>query len=147
MERQPPPPEEAASKGQGWSWQRLLTAFYALLLLAGSTVTPGGLPRLFDWGELLSADKIAHFGAYAVFAVLLAFSFADQRRNDAVARGILFASLFGALMEVLQGLMNTGREADLLDMIANLVGALLGGLFSFLFWDKIKKYLTTVGSL
>lgn len=35
-------------------------------------------------------------------------------------------------MEVLQGVSGLGREADYVDMVANTLGALLGGLFFLL---------------
>ncbi len=49
-------------------------------------------------------------------------------------------------MEVLQGVSGLGREFDLVDMVANLIGAILGGAFYLLYRQIVYKYLTPVGS-
>ncbi len=121
-----------------------MTLLYAGLLLVGSVLPANGLPKIIDWGGLFSQDKIAHFGAYAVFAVLLAFSFPALGRRTAVFRGVLLSAAFGAGMELLQGVAGTGREADPVDMVANIIGALLGGSLVFVSWNKIQARRTTV---
>lgn len=49
------------------------------------------------------------------------------------------AVAFGALMEVLQGLAATGRQADPVDMVANLMGALLGGRVGYQLCPYLEK--------
>ena len=76
---------------------------------------------------MFSPDKVAHFIAYGIFALLLSFDFRPRYGKRAVPYAILFAASFGALVEVLQGVMGLGRDMDPVDMVANALGALLGG--------------------
>jgi VanZ family protein len=50
-------------------------------------------------------------------------------------------------MEVLQGISGTGRQFDLVDMVANFLGAILGGLAYYLFTLLRKKTSATAASL
>lgn len=50
---------------------------------------------------------------------------------------VLIAIAYGAATELMQGLEALGRRTDLNDMIANTVGALLGGWWA-------KKRMTTL---
>lgn len=68
------------------------------------------------------SDKVEHVSAY----VLLAFFFgALMARRD---HKFLFLALlaFGGAIEIAQGLMKLGREADLLDLVADVVGTVIG---------------------
>ena len=53
----------------------------------------------------------------------------------------LYSALFGATMEVLQGISGTGREFDPVDMVANLIGALLGAMVFVVLRPLLVKYL------
>ncbi|MGB3801140.1 MAG: VanZ family protein, partial [Lewinella sp.] len=117
------------------------------LVLTYVSLAPGQqIPGIFDWSELFSPDKIAHFGAYAFFAVLLSFAIGMASPGKRAATAALAAALFGALMEVLQGISGTGREYDPVDMAANLIGALLGGAIYLLYRQIVYKYLAPVRS-
>ena len=113
---------------------------YALFLTVGSLTPRFGLTEIFSWSRLFSPDKIAHFGAYAVFAVLLAVAFRNRGRWSSLLLAFLTASVFGILMEVAQALSQTGREYDPVDMLANCLGALLGCL---LVWAGRRLLRTT----
>ncbi len=49
-------------------------------------------------------------------------------------------------MEVLQGIAGTGRDFDPVDMVANLIGALLGGVIFLFFRQIVYKYLVPARS-
>lgn len=116
-------------------------------MLAYVSLAPGQrIPGIFDWSELFSPDKIAHFGAYAFFAVLLSFSIGGASPGKRAATAATASALFGALMEVLQGISGTGREYDPVDMVANLIGAVLGAAFYLLLHRIMYKYLAPAGS-
>ena len=95
------------------------------LLLAGIITFYSLIPaqRLPSMGV---SDKVEHIAAYA----LLAFFFGSLiTRRD---YKFLFLALlaFGGGIEIAQGLMKLGREADLLDLVADLVGAVIGLLLA-----------------
>lgn len=116
--------------------QRWLLALYGLLLVVVSLAPSDRLPTIPDWSRLFSPDKVGHFGAYALFALLLSVSFPVERRWRFVW-AFLIAVAFGGLMEIAQGISGTGRHPDPVDMVANTIGAALGALLAYLVRRKI----------
>jgi VanZ family protein len=106
---------------------RFGTAWFGLGLLMLIFVGIVSLVPGRDLPNLGISDKIEHALAYAV----LSFWFGSilARRRLLV---VMFIALlcFGALIEFLQGWMGLGRTADLRDMLANSLGAVLGLLLS-----------------
>lgn len=94
-----------------------ITLLLAALIGYYSLVPPGDAPA----PDI--SDKIRHFAAYAALAVPASMWFAPRRL---AALGAVAG--FGALMEVAQGLAGTGREASILDALANTAGAGAGVL-------------------
>ncbi|WP_222707032.1 VanZ family protein [Neolewinella aurantiaca] len=112
------------------------------------SLLPGGnVPSIPDWFSLFSPDKVAHFGAYGVFALLLSVTFSEGRIKWVILRSVFIAAGFGVLMEILQGISGTGRHFDPVDMVANLLGAVLGGLVYYLFKLLRKKTSATAADL
>ncbi len=143
---QPPKSSTAASYRKGRGVQRLLSLGYAIFLAVVSLKPGQQIPKIFDWSELFSPDKFAHFTAYAIFAVLLSFSIAGRSVLIPTATAVAAAALFGVLMEVLQGIAGTGRFYDPVDMVANLLGAILGGvIFAPLHTLLINRSSTPAG--
>jgi len=78
-------------------------------------------------------DKVGHVTAYLLLGGLTLPALSHLR--PLVVWVCLV--LFGGAIELFQGLMNTGRSADLLDGVANGFGALL----AILFWAVLSKLL------
>ena len=87
---------------------------------------------LVTWGELTPSpphlethvwDKLLHFTAYFGLAGMAAWSLKSRR---ALVLAVLGLIAFGGLLEIVQGM--TGRDADVLDEVANSLGAVLGAL-------------------
>ncbi|SEP85369.1 VanZ family protein [Neolewinella agarilytica] len=133
MRTPPPKTKSEASSLNNRRLQRFAAVAYGLLLAYVSLAPGTKLPAIPDWSTLFSPDKVAHFGAYAIFALLLSVLYSERG-----AKGILFAvfiaAAYGTLMEFLQAVAGTGRSFDPVDMVANLLGAILGGLLFFLFY-------------
>nr|WP_281503822.1 VanZ family protein [Arenibacter sp. F26102] len=87
-------------------------------------------------------DKLVHFSFYFGFTVLgcLSFREIDRRKvplGKALAKIIIYAVLYGIVIEVLQGVATIDRNPDLLDVLANSSGALFGGFaVKFMFSGK-----------
>lgn len=97
-----------------------------LLVITYLSVSPGvQLPKM----ELFSADKLAHAGAYALFAGLLLWGRAKStgRRASRTESLVVFALAagYGALMEWVQGTFFPYRFFEYDDMLANAAGAFL----------------------
>jgi VanZ family protein len=117
---------------------RLLAVGYALLLALVSLLPSNQLPIIPDWSRLFSPDKGAHFGAYALFALLLSVCFSERGKITTTVKAVFLAGIYGASLEVLQALAGTGRSFDPVDMVANCLGALFGGTIITLFY-QLKK--------
>jgi len=107
-----------------------VTLFIALLIFGTAGIVflslmraPGGRLYLFA-----HQDKLGHFLAYLVLAWLAARAFAvfSSRRFFLLLVAFLYAGFIGTLLEFLQPLLTSTRHGELLDLVANLVGALCG---------------------
>jgi VanZ family protein len=84
----------------------------------------------------LPADKLEHFMAYGITAVLvMRHVISKGRKARLIISSIFMASLYGALIEVLQGL-TPHRQPSLGDVLANTAGAVV---FSLAYAARIKK--------
>ncbi len=77
--------------------------------------------------NLFQLDKLGHAGAYAIMGWLWMYAWAQlQGRRITFRQGLLvfaLASLYGVLMEWVQGAFLPGRIFGFDDMIANAIGA------------------------
>ena len=84
----------------------------------------------------LPADKAGHFFAYGIAAVLFCRYFVTRVRTERVAVvSAVSASLYGAAIEVLQGL-TPYRQFSFGDMAANTAGAVV---FVLVYAARVKK--------
>ena len=94
----------------------------SLLIIVASLIPTDVLPT----PHLKDSDKLLHGSAYIglIWVWLLAF-----RNRYSIKKGIiLFLSLsvFGIILEILQGALTTFRTPDWRDALANLVGLVVG---------------------
>jgi len=88
------------------------------------------------------SDKIVHFGFHFII-VILGTLFVKERSvlsftvNRVIFNLFLFSFIYGVVIELLQYIMPYGRAAEIWDVLANLSGAVFGGLL-------IKKYLSRI---
>lgn len=139
MLQRTPKKTEAASSSVNRVVPRFLTACYTLLLTLASLLPGSQLPTIPDWTTLFSPDKVAHFGAYALFALLLSVCFSERGKLKNTVKAVFLAICFGTSMEILQAFAGTGRSFDFVDMAANAIGAFLGGLVAHLFYRFTKQ--------
>lgn len=102
------------------------TAFYGYLsLLTLVSLLPGG-----DLPSISYNDKVAHFVAYLILAVLAAGLTKSPR---VFAKICVALCIYGVLLELLQGLSGL-RHPETLDAIANGAGVLMGCLVRIRYW-------------
>ncbi|TPE44099.1 VanZ family protein [Pontibacter mangrovi] len=100
-----------------------------------TTLLPStSMPASLSLWELLSFDSFAHAGMFCVLCFLMIVGFSKQytsltlQRNP-VRYSLLISTLFGVTIELLQYFLVYGRHGDVLDVIANTSGCLLGIVF------------------
>jgi VanZ family protein len=97
-------------------------AWFGAGLLIATAITVTSLLPARDLPALGISDKVEHAVAYA----LLAFWFASVMARRDFLYLVLALLAFGGGIEIAQGLMGLGREADLLDLAADGVGIVAG---------------------
>ncbi|MCW8824103.1 MAG: VanZ family protein [Ignavibacteriaceae bacterium] len=100
-----------------------LTLYWIILFTA--TTLPGK-----DLPELGISDKIEHFSAFFILAVLLNLALIYQRKSyflfkNASIATIIITLLYGAIDEIHQ-LFISGRSADIRDWFADSSGVIIG---------------------
>jgi VanZ family protein len=101
-------------------------AWFALGLLLVAGIVVGSLLPTSNLPDLDVSDKFEHALAYT----LLAFWYGSIVGRRALAATFVALLAFGGAMELLQGWMGLGRTADLMDLVANAIGILVGLLLS-----------------
>ena len=97
-----------------------IPVLWALIILWLSlTSSPPQLPGVLGW------DKLLHAGAYGLLSILLAQAFLCPpfSMNKPWWSAGIAAVVYGALLEILQLLSQTGRTAEWLDLFADAIGA------------------------
>src|SRR5690625_2248261 len=103
---------------------RIILFGYATLLLL-ATLMPADLVSSYaeTWISKLkfkNEDKVIHFTLFFIFTFL--FILSDFIRNKKIV--LIISILLGISIEILQYIMDLGRSFELLDIVANALGAL-----------------------
>ncbi len=102
------------------------------------SATPGqNLPQI-NLGDLLEADKFAHFGVYLLLTLSLFWAFSKHKSLNAknIIYAILISSGYGILLEIGQYYIFPGRYFELFDIVANISGSIGSLLFLKIFSFK-----------
>lgn len=92
---------------------------------------------LFEFPHI---DKIGHFGFYFGFVFLWNLYFKTINIKKALEYSFVLAIIYGILMEVLQHTITDRRMFDVLDIVANISGAVFAAII-------IKKVLPSLYAL
>ena len=112
---------------------KIAAFLYAILIFVFSSIPYARTPLGFELG-----DKLLHLLVYLIFSLLLFFSFYTSPRifwqRYAYLFSLIVGIIYGLLDEVHQGLV-PGRQQDVFDFLADLLGVLLG---LFMVWLSLK---------
>ena len=108
---------------------------YWIVLFTATTLPGQDLP------DLGFSDKIQHFGAFFVLAILLNLALIYQRKSyflfkNAIISTIIITMSYGAIDEIHQ-LFISGRSADIRDWLADSSGVIIG----ILLLNVLKNFL------
>lgn len=123
-----------------FTWLLTISYCYFIYYLSSKTKLPDAA-SLFE-GE----DKIMHAGAYFIMGLLFFISFlsSDFKLKKAGILSFIFTTLYGISDEIHQYFV-PNRNMDLLDLLADMLGAYMGILFTILIKNNLslKNYFTT----
>ncbi|MBN8824232.1 MULTISPECIES: VanZ family protein [unclassified Spirosoma] len=107
---------------------RWLAIIWTIIMLIGCLTPHDDLPE-----ELLSwSDKLLHVLIFAPFTLLWALA------GFPMGRVLIAGILFGALIEVLQYILPINRSGDLIDLLADSLGAVVGIGIAWLIPQKYR---------
>jgi len=114
-----------------------LPATFWLVVITYLSVTSSlQLPKF----QLFSADKLGHAGAYALLVLCLAWAIWKSKKRALTPgeRFLIFgfATLYGALMEWVQGTFFPNRFFEYDDMLANAAGAFIAAMLATQFFKS-----------
>ncbi len=119
-------------------WPGAIWAFIALLL----TGLPGNyFPTIRSFWDWLSPDKIVHLIIFGTLSFLILWGYRSQYiTSDQRYKFLVWATVasifYGGLTEILQKEVFVGRDGNIFDFLANVVGAFLGTLLFYLLYRK-----------
>ena len=111
--------------------------FYTLVITVLSLVQLRDIPKLntgFD-------DKIVHFLIYAIFCLMWFLSFYSFKIKRSLFAASAFSILFGLIIELIQSQATVYRTGEVLDFLANTIGALAMTILIYLKKEVIIKNL------
>ena len=100
-------------------------ALFWAVLIAVLHVIPGQNLSFIKLDDLFQLDKLFHLLVFAIGAWLLLCALKKQYTNAAFRYTFIVYTLYGILLELMQGFFFKGRHADLLDLIADIAGVIL----------------------
>jgi len=103
----------------------VLAVLWTAFIFYGLTSEPSGIP-MFPWLEKPGVDKLIHAILFAIEAALLGFVFQKWKEPKAWLAILAWCFILGGGLEVVQHMWIEGRSGDVLDLIADMVGAILG---------------------
>lgn len=113
------------------------------LILVASITSSNSVPS----ANIPHLDKVVHFTLYFILCILIIFATTSKQGLVPlmiIVIAVLSSGIFGIVMEYLQEVMKQGRSAELLDAVANTLGAIMAGiLYRPLSKKIIDKYFNT----
>lgn len=127
------------AKLPAWTLSIATTIAILWLTLAPDPIGDTSLP-LFP-----GADKVVHAIMFGGLALMLLVDCKRRNWGERVPKWFILcvvaaSALFGLLIEYLQGWMGMGRSFDILDFIADFIGAVLAGIL----WFKAGRWVTGI---
>lgn len=109
----------------------LIAVFFTIFITIISLVSFKGIPHI----KVSNSDKFGHFLAYLLLSLSWLYALKDLplKKNNIYIIVFLLIS-YGIIIEVLQGILTTYRQADFYDIIANSAGV----FFAAILFKKIK---------
>jgi VanZ family protein len=103
---------------------------WAAVIMITTLLPSSSMPSLSIW-ELFSFDSFAHAFLFAVLTYLMIVGLKKQHtylklQHYAMRTALFVSTLFGIFIELMQHFLIPGRQGDIIDVLSNTIGCLLG---------------------
>ena len=108
--------------------KKLIFVVLWTIIIAFLSLMPNPEIQEISWTDGFQIDKLAHIFLYAMYTILLG-RFLDGKAYKNIPSVLLLFVIpisYGILMEVLQNYLSPTRFFDMLDIIANIIGSIVG---------------------
>jgi VanZ family protein len=111
---------------------RMITPLlFVVISLTFLLLLPGNDLEASDWWETYKIDKLVHIVTFSILSLSTSITLSKLRvlidTNYRLMTLILVVcTIFGTILEFLQQELRVGRSAELLDIVADCIGVLLG---------------------
>lgn len=106
--------------------RRLVAAGWTIFLIAG-TLLPKEVVSQSNWLDIPHLDKVSHLIAYAILVFFWSIALVEKTTKIKAARIAFYGAIaLGVILEILQWQLNVGRHFEILDIIANIIGSIIG---------------------
>jgi len=85
--------------------------------------------------DFLGADKIAHIGAYTLLSFLVMYAIKENLGKKNWPWVLICCIIYGVVLECMQYIFFTGRHFEFLDIMANIIGCIIG----IVIFNKLNK--------
>lgn len=101
---------------------------WSIVIIVLSTL-PGKAMNSFSFSDLWNVDKLGHLVVYAIHCFLLLRGYrhlTNEILNRHVISALLWSVFLGFSLEIIQYSFFPDRHFDILDLIANIIGSIVG---------------------
>ncbi len=103
----------------------ILWSFVIIIL----SILPGKTMNSFSFSDLWNIDKLGHLLVYGIHTILLLQGFRQLNKEILIGHcisALLLSVLLGFSIEIIQDSFFPDRHFDILDLIANIIGSIVG---------------------
>ena len=108
----------------------LLTVSFIVLMIIGSSFEGSSIPKSY----IFTLDKLLHILEYYIFGTLLFFIFLSASQKPAIIS--LIIGIFYSFIDELYQSTVDGRNSSILDVLADIIGLILGLVFIKIFFNS-----------
>jgi VanZ family protein len=106
--------------------RRLVATGWTIIIIV-ATLLPKEVVSQNNWLNVPHLDKAYHFFSYALMVFFWSMALVEKTPEIKAARIAFYgAIILGVLLEILQWQLNVGRHFEILDIIANIIGSIIG---------------------
>ena len=102
-----------------------MAVFWTAFIVYGLLSEPSGIPR-FPWLVKPGVDKVIHAILFGVEASLLTLAIPNTTNTWISIYTLIWCFVLGGFLEVVQYYWVFGRTGDVIDLVADMVGAFVG---------------------